>query len=672
MLSWPHAWFYRRGANDYMSRKWLCTPVENGSQNSTFENVVWYSPTLLTPANHRNGGAKPYPFHASLAMEWDTKHYVCNSNSYVGVGVYDAQFTRTYARLNYAYYRLTRLESLDSCTRVREPCMLFATPYSGQNSGHELSNLLFFIEHWRSLAEPRPRIVMHVDAHRFPVLMEIVRMFIPASRWLHVRNDTFYHFESLVITEQRYFHHHHRPNKAQRIVRSIIRQIVPRPNTREGRRLRRLYGGRKVLLVKNASNKHIVKRDTMYRGKRAFAVLRKRGWTLLEPSEVNLEELVCTLQLAERIVVGEGSIQYTNSPFFGRGARVLVLNEAFERTHEVLHIHRNLDRDLATFLRAVGERDDDDDECKEEYGCAIVSGAKIDNYADGDAVIAAVSDQSDQSDQSGPLGFSGERAEHKVVLISYADKRYQRHKRDFLSALRRTRTGDDAFDSITVYSPDDVPKRHREFIARVSELGVRVDRGAFADKWARSGYFLWKPILIYETLCKLDDGDVLVYADTRTRIAGSTMGLVRHLCAAEFPFYAATDGFQLRATCHEDAFHLMGVGDDRRVRSVLQYALSGVAMRNTATVRTLVADWIAAMTSLDGRLLYENVRANHASFQCHCQDQVILRILMYERSLVVAPLPRDCTFSFSWYGARVAELRKRGEHEAADDLLAVP
>lgn len=55
------------------------------------------------------------------------------------------------------------------------------------------------------------------------------------------------------------------------------------------------------------------------------------------------------------------------------------------------------------------------------------------------------------------------------------------------------------FDEIILYTPDDLPKSFKKTPLMQYSYG--------------GGYWAWKPFIIYETLQKFDDGDIVCYVD---------------------------------------------------------------------------------------------------------------------------------------------------------------
>ncbi len=83
----------------------------------------------------------------------------------------------------------------------------------------------------------------------------------------------------------------------------------------------------------------------------------------------------------------------------------------------------------------------------------------------------------------------------KVIFISYSNDAMAYSLRRIGQQARKLRI----FDDVILYTPADVPS----YV--VDSFLFACARGA--------GYWCWKPALIYETLQRLDEGDIVVYVD---------------------------------------------------------------------------------------------------------------------------------------------------------------
>jgi hypothetical protein len=86
----------------------------------------------------------------------------------------------------------------------------------------------------------------------------------------------------------------------------------------------------------------------------------------------------------------------------------------------------------------------------------------------------------------------------KSVLINYATLNYKKAQ-DLNS---RTGLAAGGFDDVWMYSLDSISEEFRK------------ENSFILNQKKGGGYWLWKPYIIQDALSKLDDGDVVVYADS--------------------------------------------------------------------------------------------------------------------------------------------------------------
>ncbi len=92
----------------------------------------------------------------------------------------------------------------------------------------------------------------------------------------------------------------------------------------------------------------------------------------------------------------------------------------------------------------------------------------------------------------------------KHIFISYADVRFQVS----LERIKKQAQKIGVFDEVITYSPSDLP----EYI-KASPL-MAFSRGG--------GYWIWKPYIIYNTLMKCNEGDIVYYVDSGCSLSGKS------------------------------------------------------------------------------------------------------------------------------------------------------
>ena len=89
-----------------------------------------------------------------------------------------------------------------------------------------------------------------------------------------------------------------------------------------------------------------------------------------------------------------------------------------------------------------------------------------------------------------------------IHFITYGDERFEHSRKELSSQAQNTGW----FDSVRVYTPDDIPSELREKYADI----LATERGG--------GYWVWKPLIIQDALSTMKEGDILVYADAGCRL----------------------------------------------------------------------------------------------------------------------------------------------------------
>ena len=92
----------------------------------------------------------------------------------------------------------------------------------------------------------------------------------------------------------------------------------------------------------------------------------------------------------------------------------------------------------------------------------------------------------------------------KVHFITFADGMNMKYVNAAIS-LKKMAEDYDIFSSVRVYSYEDL-KQDSDFIAKHENFILQNRRGF--------GYWIWKPYIIWKTLCEVDDGDIVLYLDS--------------------------------------------------------------------------------------------------------------------------------------------------------------
>ena len=181
-----------------------------------------------------------------------------------------------------------------------------------------------------------------------------------------------------------------------------------------------------------------------------------------------------------------------------------------------------------------------------------------------------------------PINTAARKVKGKVWLINYVScgqftGHSQIKNRNFLnfSAIGR------GVDATINYGKDDLDPA---FCARNADL-LKIKKGG--------GYWVWKPYVIYKTLCMVPEGDVVVYMDAGTAIVKDITPLVNLLENRDVILFQSTPG-QTMGAIKRDALYVMGMDDEKYLKKT-QITSSVLVIKNTSYARQFIKMW------LDGR-----------------------------------------------------------------------
>ncbi len=181
-------------------------------------------------------------------------------------------------------------------------------------------------------------------------------------------------------------------------------------------------------------------------------------------------------------------------------------------------------------------------------------------------------------------------------------------------------------DEFTVHTPADI------------NAAFRHQHRQILDEPRGAGYWLWKPLLIAQTLHAADEGDLVLWVDAAAHFAGPVSRIIDLIDEAGIDIFLMGEGFTESAFTKRDTF--IGLdADEPAIADSPQRFASCIGVRNTASSRGFVDNYLAACT--DPRLITDaaNVMGadNHPGFRDHRHDQSILSILSKQARIPVIP-----------------------------------
>lgn len=175
-------------------------------------------------------------------------------------------------------------------------------------------------------------------------------------------------------------------------------------------------------------------------------------------------------------------------------------------------------------------------------------------------------------------------------------------------------------DGYSVWTPNDLSAEFKETMADV----LQHERGA--------GFYCWKPYIVHREMCRLQDGDVLVYCDAGNEWVGD---MRRAITGMDQDILFFSNGWRHADWCKMDCMNsilpifnrplgIYGANSDLDLYPWRQVQASTFFIRVTQDTRKFVQEWYA-WSFLPGLIDNEPSKLpNVPTFQEHRWDQSIL------------------------------------------------
>jgi hypothetical protein len=156
------------------------------------------------------------------------------------------------------------------------------------------------------------------------------------------------------------------------------------------------------------------------------------------------------------------------------------------------------------------------------------------------------------------------------------------------------------------------------------------------DRPRGAGYWLWKPFIILDALNRMDEGDVLLYADAGIEVVADLSCLTKHcrdagglmLFAGHYEDIGALGPNSCGRWTKRDCFVLMGC-DERRYYDAQMADASFLVLGKTEHTRRFVSEWLAYC--MHGAIVTDEPNVcglpNLPEFIDHRHDQSVLALL---------------------------------------------
>ena len=226
-----------------------------------------------------------------------------------------------------------------------------------------------------------------------------------------------------------------------------------------------------------------------------------------------------------------------------------------------------------------------------------------------------------------PLSLPEKKFKGRVWLISYAAKGcFSEEKNNLPTENQKKRDTalqnqqflhfsalDKGIDGHILYNKGHLDEA---FKARNEKI-LKQPRGA--------GYWIWKPYIIWKTLCQVAPNDFVVYSDTGTALRQSLIPLLNKAYKSDIMLLESYH--TNKRYIKRDVYHLMGISE--KARDDTQLSATMVIAKNTPKARAFFKAWALLME--DERLATDmpsTLTKEHTFFVDHRHDQAVLTLLV--------------------------------------------
>lgn len=166
------------------------------------------------------------------------------------------------------------------------------------------------------------------------------------------------------------------------------------------------------------------------------------------------------------------------------------------------------------------------------------------------------------------------------------------------------------------------------------------------------GYWCWKPQVIFQTLCKMNDGDILLYMDlgSHLNVSGKDrlMNYIDCVRKSDTGILAFRSPIHLeRKLTKMDVFCFFNVEKDELYTSSTQIEATHIFIRKCKTSVDFVKEWLQVLY-VNPQLFMDTIShlPEFAEFEAHRHDQSVFSILA--KKYRIETLSTDDTYSENW------------------------
>jgi len=208
----------------------------------------------------------------------------------------------------------------------------------------------------------------------------------------------------------------------------------------------------------------------------------------------------------------------------------------------------------------------------------------------------------------------------KKILINYGTADYKKTQDE----NSRTGLSVGGFDDVWMYGPDSLSK---EF---------RTDNSSILTQSRGAGYWLWKPYIMRDAFSKLDDGDVVVYADSASVFISSFDPIINKCVEGVGVLGFELESFHTNSIWTKgDCFFQMKADE---YKDLPQIMASFVVMSKNEFSLNFIGDWLSFCCQESVITDAPNVhQTNYDDFKDHRHDQSVFSLCGRKYGIDVHP-----------------------------------
>ena len=187
--------------------------------------------------------------------------------------------------------------------------------FSFSNSGHNLSTVLDCANY---IISNNIKDILIYKNYKNTHNFKLISLIIPDNcNFIELDENKIYKFKKLIIIHPEFLNIHLHENLIDKLIEIIVEKYAEK--------FLHLHN-KNIVLMKTNRNKNVMLRHTQIMCEDMLVILENNDFVVLIPEEIDLFELCIYLLFANKVVVGDGSVLYTNKIFINTKAKIIYLS----------------------------------------------------------------------------------------------------------------------------------------------------------------------------------------------------------------------------------------------------------------------------------------------------------------------------------------------------------